>query len=61
MTLDNVKKRPQAILDNAVANFIFENDGPHRSHLLILYYTGHGYATGSNELMLAGSVRLLTA
>ena len=58
VTLDT-EKRPQAMLDNAITGFILENDGHHRSHLLIVYYTGHGYAkvvNGSEELIVAGYI-----
>ncbi|KAI5369286.1 hypothetical protein Slin15195_G001620 [Septoria linicola] len=52
--LTNVK-RPQAQLDSAVARFVEDYDGPHRSHLLIVYYTGHGMIyKASDQLIISG-------
>ena len=56
--LDNQDRRPQLQLDKAITDFVFENDGPHRSHLLLVYYTGHGFsktlANGQEELIVSG-------
>lgn len=40
--LDCRNKLPQNQLNVAVANFVSDFDGPHRTNLLIVYYSGHG-------------------
>lgn len=42
MTLDCRHKLPQNQLNREVANFVHDYDGPHRTNLLIVYYSGHG-------------------
>lgn len=51
VTLDD-RTRPQHQLNSEIADFVRKHDGPHRSNLLILYYSGHGYVRdpgGSEE------------
>ncbi|KAK5725160.1 hypothetical protein LTR17_013196 [Elasticomyces elasticus] len=40
--LDNKLREPQLQLDEAVDDFVRRHDGHTDSHLLIVYYTGHG-------------------
>ena len=37
----NDQKRPQHQLSSAIANFVYDYDGPFISNLLIVYYAGH--------------------
>ncbi|KAK0264655.1 hypothetical protein LTR35_017255 [Friedmanniomyces endolithicus] len=55
--LDNRDTPPQLQLDKTIAEFVREYDGPCRTHLLIFYYTGHGYIWRSrpNELIVSGT------
>lgn len=50
----NVKTKPQGQLNYAISHLIRHHDGPHQSHLLIVYYSGHGIGDGENELTVAG-------
>ncbi|KAK1082338.1 hypothetical protein LTR33_003988 [Friedmanniomyces endolithicus] len=52
--LDNKGTPPQLQLSKIVADFVREHDGPCRTHLLIVYYTGHGYVWRArpNELIV---------
>ncbi|KAI7341746.1 hypothetical protein KC354_g16905 [Hortaea werneckii] len=52
----NVDSKPQAQLNSAIGNLILEHDGPSHSHLLIVYYSGHGGGCGENELIVSASV-----
>lgn len=55
--LDNRKRPPQVQLDKAIMDFVYENDGPHKTHLLLVYYTGHGFSkvvNGQEELLVSG-------
>jgi hypothetical protein len=51
-------KSPQLQLDKAIMDFVFDFDGPHRSHLLIVYYTGHGFVHQNRiqDLIFSGYV-----
>jgi hypothetical protein len=42
------KKKPQAQLHRATSQFISDYDGSHRTTLLIVYYSGHGYLEEEN-------------
>jgi len=47
------------VLNAAVARFVKDHDGPHRSHLLVVYYSGHGISKmkdGEETLFIAGYV-----
>ncbi|KAK3647226.1 hypothetical protein LTR22_013887 [Elasticomyces elasticus] len=57
--LDNELKCPQVQLDKAIADFVYDHDGHHHSHLLIVYYTGHGFARFDrpHELIISGTAR----
>ncbi len=50
------KRHPQLQLDRGITNFVFDNDGPCRTNLLIVYYTGHGTHSSEKGLDIAGSV-----
>lgn len=55
----NNDKKPQNQLNSAIASFVAEHDGHPRSHLLIVYYTGHGFlrpvkGADTHELVIAG-------
>lgn len=50
----NVKQKPQLQLNSAINDLVFKYNGPWRTHLLIVYYTGHGFGRDTNELMLYG-------
>lgn len=56
MILDNTLCDPQTELDKAVLDLVNKEDGPHQTHLLIVYYTGHAFlkAAKPDELLLAG-------
>ncbi|KAK1066416.1 hypothetical protein LTR74_007138 [Friedmanniomyces endolithicus] len=55
--LDDKGSPPQLQLDKTIADFVQEHDGRSRSHLLIVYYTGHGYVWRDrpNELIVSGT------
>ncbi|KAK1814407.1 Phosphatidylinositol-4-phosphate 5-kinase [Friedmanniomyces endolithicus] len=55
--LDNKDTPAQLQLDRTIADFVREYDGPCRTHLLIIYYTGHGYVWRAqpNELIVSGT------
>ncbi|KAF2162262.1 hypothetical protein M409DRAFT_27265 [Zasmidium cellare ATCC 36951] len=57
LVLDN-SKRPQVLLDAAIAQSVADYDGPYRSHLLVVYYTGHGLlrAPDYDNLLIAGDL-----
>lgn len=45
------------MLNAAIAKFVEDNDGPHRSNLLVVYYSGHGISKMKDEeetLFIAG-------
>ena len=42
VVLDCKYKKPQAQLQHATSQFIYDHDGSHRNTLLIVYYSGHG-------------------
>ena len=55
--LNNKPKPPQAQLDKAIMDFVYDFDGSHKSHLLLVYYTGHGFCknrNGGEELFVSG-------
>ncbi|RMX73600.1 hypothetical protein D0869_13440 [Hortaea werneckii] len=52
----NINSKPQAQLNSAIGSLILEHDGPSHSHLLIVYYSGHGGGCGENELIVSASV-----
>ena len=59
--LDCKRKKPQAQLRQAISNFIYDYDGPHRTTLLIVYYSGHGHLeeeNGSQSLYISGYAHL---
>ncbi|KAI7679012.1 hypothetical protein KC322_g14798 [Hortaea werneckii] len=51
----NIDSKPQAQLNWAINNLILEHDGPSHSHLLIVYYSGHGGGRGENELIVSAT------
>ncbi|KAK4900294.1 hypothetical protein LTR27_002518 [Elasticomyces elasticus] len=55
--LDDRPKRPQLQLDKAMTDFVYDNDGDHGNHLLIVYYTGHGFVRfdSPHELIISGT------
>ncbi|KAK5137339.1 hypothetical protein LTR08_008916 [Meristemomyces frigidus] len=53
LTLDD-KRNPQLQLRNGIDNLVLKYDGPCRSHLLIVYYTGHGIGRDDAGLEIAG-------
>lgn len=57
LRLDTITK-PQQQLNYAIADLVFRYDGPCRTHLLIVYYSGHGIGRGEGDLELAGYVAL---
>ncbi|KAK3115258.1 hypothetical protein LTR53_005578 [Teratosphaeriaceae sp. CCFEE 6253] len=54
--LNTKPEGPQRQLDKAMLDFVHKNDGPPQTHLLIVYYTGHGQiqVEAPHELILAG-------
>lgn len=50
--------RPQQQLNCAIAELVRHWDGPSRTHLLIVYYSGHGIGRPDGDLELAGYVVL---
>jgi hypothetical protein len=59
VVLDCKKKKPQAQLHRATSQFISDYDGSHRTTLLIVYYSGHGYLeeeNGVERLYISGYV-----
>ncbi|KAK0268713.1 hypothetical protein LTR35_015285 [Friedmanniomyces endolithicus] len=55
--LENKGMSPQLQLDRTISEVVREYDGPCRTHLLIVYYTGHGYVWRAqpNELIVSGT------
>jgi hypothetical protein len=60
VVLDCKRKLPQHQLNSEVSKFMFEHDGPHRTTLLIVYYSGHGYTRPGkrDQLYISGYVRM---
>lgn len=60
VVLDCKPKKPQTQLHLATSQFISDYDGPHRTTLLIVYYSGHGYRqqeeNGAERLYISGYV-----
>ncbi|EMD00812.1 hypothetical protein BAUCODRAFT_118540 [Baudoinia panamericana UAMH 10762] len=48
------KINPQLKLRSGIDQFVLENEGPHHSNLLIVYYTGHGRDSGADGLTIIG-------
>jgi hypothetical protein len=44
----HVHEEPQAQLTRELSNFISKYDGPPRTSLLIVYYTGHAFLEGEH-------------
>lgn len=55
-----MQKKPESQLYHGVSQFIYDYDGPHRDHLLIVYYCGHAHIKdeeGVSQLYIAGYVQ----
>ena len=50
----DTRSRPQQQLNHAIGELALNHDGPCQSHLLIVYYSGHGIGRGEGDLELAG-------
>lgn len=50
----NDSKKPQIQLNRGITNFVYEHDGSCRTHLLIVYYTGHGVCADEEGLDITG-------
>lgn len=48
------KRNPQLQLDRGVSTFVDDNNGSCRTHLLIVYYTGHGTHSEGQGLDITG-------
>ncbi|KAK0247974.1 hypothetical protein B0A54_12445 [Friedmanniomyces endolithicus] len=61
--LDNKGSPPQLQLEKTIADFVQQHDGPSRTHLLIIYYSGHGYVWRDhpNELIVSGTAMAETS
>ena len=59
VVLDCRQKLPQHQLNSEVSKFMLDHDGPHRTTLLIVYYSGHGYTRPGkrDQLYISGYVR----
>ncbi|KAK3631999.1 hypothetical protein LTR56_016592 [Elasticomyces elasticus] len=57
--LDNRLQRPQLQLDRAIADLVQNVDGHPDDHLLIVFYTGHGYVRDDrpHELIISGTAQ----
>ncbi|KAK4540551.1 hypothetical protein LTR36_009081 [Oleoguttula mirabilis] len=53
LTLHDMK-RPQAQLNHGITELILQHDGPCRSNLLIIYYTGHAVGVDNHALEVSG-------
>jgi hypothetical protein len=59
IVLDSRLKKPENQLHLETAKFVDEHDGHHRSNLIIVYYSGHGFKQkedGVQQLYLSGYV-----
>lgn len=58
--LDCEYQKPQNQLHLEIMKFMAEHDGPHRTNLLIVYYSGHGYLqtdeSEQDQLYISGYV-----
>jgi hypothetical protein len=59
IVLDSRLKKPENQLHLETATFVDKHDGHHRTNLIIVYYSGHGFKQkedGVQQLWLSGYV-----